>query len=108
MKPARNADTTAAVTAAAAAGLCCTILSRGGLSILGAARSMSSRPVCEELKVNTPENAKAILPECPYCDEPVENEKPELDKEIVCPHCGSKLLLVNLDGVWMYLRSGWQ
>ena len=56
----------------------------------------------------TPDGVKALLPECPYCDEVIEVEEPALNKEMVCPHCGSKLLLVSLDGVWLYLREGWQ
>ncbi len=58
--------------------------------------------------MNTPENAKALLPECPYCDEVVDNDNPKLEQEITCPHCGAKLLLVSLDGIWLYLREGWR
>ena len=58
--------------------------------------------------MNIPENVKALLPECPYCDEPIEAENPKLNDEVTCPHCGSKLLLVELDGVWMFLRDGWR
>ncbi|MDO5296962.1 MAG: hypothetical protein Q4F00_10120 [bacterium] len=57
--------------------------------------------------MNTPDNAKALLPECPYCDEVVDNETPQLNQEIICSHCGSRLLLVCLDGIWLYLREGW-
>ena len=58
--------------------------------------------------MNTPEKAQVLLPECPYCDEVVENGDPQLNQEITCPHCGSQLLLVSLDGIWLYLREGWQ
>ena len=54
-----------------------------------------------------PENVKALLPECPYCDEVIEVENAELNMELVCPHCGSKVKLVSLDGVWLFMREGW-
>lgn len=50
---------------------------------------------------------RATFPECPRCDQPVNLEGVALNEQTVCPHCGSNVLLVRIDGILMLLRDGW-
>ncbi len=51
--------------------------------------------------------SRLTLPNCPGCDVPLEVEGLAINEESVCPHCGVVLLLVQIDGVKMFLRDGW-
>lgn len=50
---------------------------------------------------------RAVFPECPRCDRPVELSGISLNEQVVCPYCGVSVLLVRIDGILMFLREGW-
>lgn len=50
---------------------------------------------------------RLVLPNCPGCNHELSVDTFALGEEGVCPQCGVVVLLVNIDGVTMFLRDGW-